>query len=121
LPIGNHSGATPASARSAAAIHGRAPPHTAAIASISSRKFGFANAPAHKACWPAIAAEIVLQVVLGKAHLRKILQRYADYYNKIRTDRSLGEDAPAFYLVRRVGNIASYTILGVLHHHYIRI
>jgi transposase InsO family protein len=30
------------------------------------------------------------------AHLRKILQCYTDYYNKIRTHRSLGKDAPAF-------------------------
>ena len=60
-------------------------------------------------------------VVLGEAHLRRILQTYASYYNKIRTHRSLDKDAPAFRPVQRVGNIASYAILGGLHHHYVRI
>ena len=60
-------------------------------------------------------------VVLGEAHLRRILQTYAGYYNKIRTHRSLDKDAPAFRPVQRVGNIASHAILGGLHHHYVRI
>ena len=34
-------------------------------------------------------------VVLGEAHLRRILQAYARYYNDVRTHRSLGKDAPA--------------------------
>jgi transposase InsO family protein len=59
-------------------------------------------------------------VVLGEAYLRQILQSYADYYNNIRTHRSLGKDAPYFRPVHRVGNIASYAILGGLHHHYAR-
>ena len=33
-------------------------------------------------------------VVLGEAHLRRIPVRYAAYYNKLRTYRSLGKDAP---------------------------
>jgi transposase InsO family protein len=33
-------------------------------------------------------------VVLGEAHLPRILTRYAAYYNKSRTHRSLGKDAP---------------------------
>ena len=32
-------------------------------------------------------------VILGEAHLRRILRNYASYYNKIRTHRSLDEDA----------------------------
>jgi hypothetical protein len=32
-------------------------------------------------------------VVLGEAHLRRILTRYAAYYNELRTHRSLGKDA----------------------------
>ena len=31
-------------------------------------------------------------VVLGEAHLRRILKTYAGYYNKIRTHRSLDKD-----------------------------
>jgi transposase InsO family protein len=60
-------------------------------------------------------------VILGEAQLRRILQSYADYYNKIRTHRSLDKDAPAFRPVRRVGNIASHAIVGGLHHHYVRV
>jgi len=60
-------------------------------------------------------------VVRGEAHLRQILQSYADYYNKIRTHRSLGKDAPAFRPVRRVGEIVSHAVLGGLHHHYVRV
>jgi transposase InsO family protein len=60
-------------------------------------------------------------VILSEAHLGRILQRYADYYNKIRTHRSLDKDAPAFRTMQRLGNIASQPILGGLHHHYVRI
>src|SRR5438270_4959246 len=33
-------------------------------------------------------------VVLGEAHLRRILMKYATYYNELRTHRSLNKDAP---------------------------
>jgi transposase InsO family protein len=33
-------------------------------------------------------------VILGEAHLRRILRTYAGYYNEIRTHWSLGKDAP---------------------------
>jgi Integrase core domain len=33
-------------------------------------------------------------VVLGEAHLRRILREYARYYNTVRTHRSLDQDAP---------------------------
>ena len=33
-------------------------------------------------------------IVLGEAHLRKILRAYAQYYNGLRTHRSLNKDAP---------------------------
>jgi transposase InsO family protein len=60
-------------------------------------------------------------VVLSEAHLRRILRTYASYYNKIRTHRSLGKDAPIWRPVQRTGVITSNPILGELHHHYIRI
>jgi transposase InsO family protein len=60
-------------------------------------------------------------VVLGEAHLRRILQTYARYYNKIRTHQSLDKDAPAFRAVQRIGTITSYPILGGLHYRYVRI
>src|SRR5207245_8616984 len=39
-------------------------------------------------------------VILGEAHLRRILKSYADYYNGVRTHRSLNQDAPVCRLVR---------------------
>lgn len=33
-------------------------------------------------------------IVLGEMHLRHILKSYADYYNCVRTHRSLNKDAP---------------------------
>jgi transposase InsO family protein len=60
-------------------------------------------------------------VIFSEAHLRRILQSYAEYYNKIRTHRSLDKDAPVFRPVQRIGSIASQPILGKLHHRYVRI
>ena len=60
-------------------------------------------------------------IVLGEAHLRRIVRAYASYYNKIRTHRSLDKDAPASRPVELIGTITSQAILGGLHHHYVRI
>ena len=60
-------------------------------------------------------------VVLGEAHLRRILQTYARYYNNIRTHRSLDKDAPVSRPVQRTGIISSHPILGGLHHGYVRV
>jgi transposase InsO family protein len=60
-------------------------------------------------------------VVLGEAHLRRVLRSYAGYYNDIRTHRSLDKDAPTSRPIQRTGSITSHAILGGLHHHYVRI
>ena len=60
-------------------------------------------------------------VVLGEAHLRRILTKYAAYYNELRTHRSLCKDAPIHRAIQHVGRIASGPVLGGLHHHYCRI
>jgi transposase InsO family protein len=60
-------------------------------------------------------------IVLGEPHLRRILRSYADYYNGVRTHRSLDKDAPVFRPVQRTGVISSRAILGGLHHHYARV
>ncbi len=60
-------------------------------------------------------------IVLGEAHLRRILKFYADYYNRIRTHRSLDKDAPVSRPVYRTGVICSHAILGGLHHQYVRV
>jgi hypothetical protein len=60
-------------------------------------------------------------IVLGEMHLRRILGSYADYYNRVRTHRSLNKDAPVSRPVQRTGIISSHAILGGLHHHYARV
>jgi hypothetical protein len=37
---------------------------------------------------------------LGEMHLRRVLKSYANYYNSVRTHRSLNKDAPVFSLVQ---------------------
>jgi hypothetical protein len=58
---------------------------------------------------------------LGEAHLRRILQAYARYYNDVRTHRSLDKDAPLSRPVQRIGRIESDALIGGLHRHYCRI
>jgi transposase InsO family protein len=60
-------------------------------------------------------------IVLGETHLRRVLNSYADYYNCVRTHRSLNKDAPVSRPVQRTGVISSGAILGGLHHHYARV
>ena len=60
-------------------------------------------------------------IVLGEEHLRRILRSYADYYNGVRTHRSLNKDAPVSRPVQRTGVISSRVILGGIHHHYVRV
>jgi transposase InsO family protein len=60
-------------------------------------------------------------IVFGEAHLRRILKSYADYYNSVRTHRSLHKDAPISRPIHQTGIIRSHPILGGLHHHYVRI
>jgi transposase InsO family protein len=60
-------------------------------------------------------------VFFGEAHLRRILTRYAAYYNELRTHRSLKKDAPIHRAIQHVGRIVSAPVLGGLHHQYCRI
>jgi transposase InsO family protein len=60
-------------------------------------------------------------IVLGEAHLRRILQAYARYYNNLRTHRSLDKDAPFSRPVQRIGCITSHALVGGLHHQYVRV
>jgi transposase InsO family protein len=54
-------------------------------------------------------------IVLGEMHLRRVLKSYADYYNSIRTHRSLNKDAPVSRPVQRTGVISSRAILSRSH------
>jgi transposase InsO family protein len=60
-------------------------------------------------------------IVLGEAHLRRVLQAYARYYNNIRTHWSLAKDAPVSRPIQRTGSIRSHAVLGGLHNHYVRV
>ena len=60
-------------------------------------------------------------IVLGETHLRRVLKSYARYYNEMRTHRSLDKDAPLSRPVQRTGSIMSHTLLGGLHHLYVRV
>jgi transposase InsO family protein len=43
-------------------------------------------------------------IVFGQAHLRRILDKYAAYYNQSRIHRSLDQDAPFHRAIERVGH-----------------
>jgi transposase InsO family protein len=60
-------------------------------------------------------------IVLGEAHLRRLLKSYARYYNETRTHLALDKDAPVSRSVQRTGVVWSLAILGGLHHHYLRV
>jgi integrase-like protein len=60
-------------------------------------------------------------IVLGEMHLRRFLKSCADYYNGVRTHRSLNKDAPVSRPIQRTGVISSRAMLGGLHHHYARV
>jgi transposase InsO family protein len=59
--------------------------------------------------------------VWGEPHLRRILRSYTNYYDNMRTHRSLNKDAPISRSIQRNGIISSRLFLGGLHRHYIRI
>jgi len=60
-------------------------------------------------------------IVLGEAHLRRILKSYARYYDETRTHLALDKDAPLSRTVKRAGRILCRPVLGGLHHEYVRI
>jgi transposase InsO family protein len=60
-------------------------------------------------------------IVLGEAHLRRILKSYARYCNETRTHLALDKDAPLSRTVNRAGRILCHPVLGGLHHEYVRI
>jgi transposase InsO family protein len=59
-------------------------------------------------------------IVLGENHLYRVLKAYADYYNGDRPHLSLKKDAPNYRPVQRQGFVAARSVLGRLHHCYVR-
>ncbi|HSR56079.1 MAG TPA: integrase core domain-containing protein [Alphaproteobacteria bacterium] len=60
-------------------------------------------------------------VILGEAHLRRVLRAYADYYNSTRTHLSLNKDTPLSREIQRGGRVRSVPHLGGLHQSLVRI
>jgi transposase InsO family protein len=60
-------------------------------------------------------------VVFDETQLRRVLRNYAPYYNQIRTHLSLHKNAPDFRHPQKLGSIAGISILGGLHHQYVRV
>jgi transposase InsO family protein len=60
-------------------------------------------------------------IAFNAAHLRRILARYAIYYNEARTHVSLAKDAPCVRSIERFGDVVAHPILSGLHHRYARI
>ncbi len=61
-------------------------------------------------------------IVLGPRHLKRVLTRYVDYYNEVRTHLSLYKDSPNRRPVQlpSEGRIVKLKKVGGLHHQYIR-
>ena len=60
-------------------------------------------------------------IVLGEAHLRRIMSRYARYYNESRTHLALRKDAPVSRSIELLGRVIAHPVVGGLHHRYPRI
>lgn len=60
-------------------------------------------------------------LILGQAHLRRVLSSYATYYNQARTHLALQKDAPCYRAVQHSGTIFGVPVLAGLHHRYARI
>ena len=60
-------------------------------------------------------------IILGEAHLRRIMSLYASYYNHARTHLALGKDAPLGRSMQSFGRIIAEPMVAGLHHRYARI
>jgi hypothetical protein len=60
-------------------------------------------------------------IVLGETHLRRIMSRYAVYYNQARTHLALEKDTPAARSIEPSGLIIAEPMVAGFHHRYARI
>ena len=60
-------------------------------------------------------------IVFDEAQLRRVLKNYASYYNEARTHLSLHKNAPNFRSPQKLGAVAAISMLGGLHHQYVRV
>ena len=61
-------------------------------------------------------------IIFGEGHLRTVLKKYFDYYNRYRVHQSLEMDAPDRREIQSEmkDDIVDITHIGGLHHHYER-
>ena len=59
-------------------------------------------------------------VVFDEAQLRRVLRNYASYYNQVRTHLSLRKNDLDFR-PQKLGSIVAISVLGGLHHQYVRV
>jgi putative transposase len=61
-------------------------------------------------------------IVLGEAHLRRVLAGYFTYYHRTRTHLALGKDAPHPRPLQppETGDVIAIAEVGGLHHRYER-
>jgi hypothetical protein len=57
----------------------------------------------------------------GRTAPAPVMAAYANYYNGVRTHRSLAKDAPLYRIVEGLSTVASRPVLGGLYHQYCRI
>jgi len=60
-------------------------------------------------------------IVFDEAQLCRVLKNYASYYNQVRTHLSLDKNAADFRRPQKLGPIACISVLGGLHHQYVRV
>lgn len=60
-------------------------------------------------------------IIIGEAHLRRVLRAYADYHNCTHTHLSLNKDKPSARPILREGWTQSIPHHGGLHHSYVSI
>jgi hypothetical protein len=67
---------------------------------------------------PAEPSECVVEIA---RYVTRRFQIYGNVYNQVRTHLALDKDAPEFRHRQRVGNIQELSLLGGLHHHYVKV
>jgi len=60
-------------------------------------------------------------IVFDEAQVRRVLKKYASYYNQVRTHLCLDKNAADFRRPQKLGPIATIPILGGLRHQYVRV
>lgn len=59
-------------------------------------------------------------IVMGEAHLRRLLRVYTEYYNIYRTHLGSDQNTPLWRPVQHRGKITPMPKLGGFHHAYVR-